>query len=371
MFPEIKIPETAILDRISSASKTDIGRALASSQTSFGDFLSLLSPAAADCIEALRERAASLKSMHFGRTVRIYAPIYVSSHCVNDCAYCGFRRSNHTERRRLSFDEVMEEASILKSWGMDSVLLVSGEDPKSASPGFFERLARALKDSFSYISIEIYPMKGEAYKRLFEAGVHGLTLYQETYDRETYAKLHPTGPKRDYDARLAAVDSGAGAGFHNIGVGALLGLYDWRSEAASIASHALWLRKRHWRSRNQFSFPRITPMEGGFEVPRPVSEVELEQMMLAFRIFFPQSDIFMSTRESHSFRMRAAQTCASHISAGSSVIPGGYSKAKERASLGQFTVMDDHSVPNVCQSLAKLGLEAVFKDWDASLGASA
>ncbi len=371
MFPGIKFPETALLERIKGASEADVGRALVSPQASFGDFLSLLSPAAADRIDSLRERSASLKSMHFGRTVRLYAPIYVSSHCVNDCAYCGFRSSNHMERRRLSFDEVMEEASILKSWGMDSVLLVSGEDPKSASPGFFERIVHALKGIFSYISIEVYPMREDSYRRLFEAGVHGLTLYQETYDRETYAKLHPTGPKRDYDARLAAIDAGASAGFHNIGVGALLGLYDWRSEAASIASHALWLRKRHWRSRNQFSFPRITPMEGGFEVPSPVSEAELEQMMLAFRIFFPQSDIFMSTRESHSFRMRAAQTCASHVSAGSSVVPGGYSKAKELSSLGQFTVMDEHSVSNVCQCLAKLGIEAVFKDWDGALGVSA
>lgn len=156
-------------------------------------------------------------------------------------------------------------------------------------------------------------------------------------------------------------------GLYNIGVGALLGLYDWRSEAVSMAAHTLHVRKINWQVRNQVSFPRITPMEGGFEVPHPVSRHDLEQMMLAFRIYFPEIDMFISTREPHAFRMNVIQTCATHISAGSKVNPGGYvesEKQKESADVGQFTVVDDHSVPNVVASLKKINMEPVFKDWD-------
>ena len=377
MFPQIKFSEDALLERAMSSTKADVEAALRRQEPSFDDFLRLVSPAAAQLLDPMRERAASLKGMYFGKAIRLYGPLYISSFCVNNCLYCGFRMSNKDfKRRRLSMDEVMAEAEVIKSWGLDSLLIVTGEDPKSISVDFMAEAVSKLKGSFSYIGAEIYPLPEAGYRKLFEAGVHGLTLYQETYDKPTYDKLHPSGPKRDYQRRLDAMADAARAGFYNLGIGALQGLYNWRSEVISMASHALWLRKNFWRARNQFSFPRITPMAGGFDVPHPVSEADLEQMMLAFRIFFPQSDIFMSTRERLEFRMRMAQTCASHLSAGSKVTPGAYvedarRQAKgESAGLGQFTVIDDHSVENVRANLIRLGLEPVFKDWDNAFGAA-
>jgi 2-iminoacetate synthase len=267
----------------------------------------------------------------------------------------------------------MVEAKIIKGYGMDSLLLVSGEDPVGVSVDFLVKVIKELKKMFSYISIEIYPMNRDDYRKLFEAGVHGLTIYQETYDQELYKKLHRRGPKTDYLNRLNAIAAGGEAGFYNLGMGALFGLSpDWRLEAVSVAAHGLWIRKHFWKSKIQFSFPRITPVEGGFQVPAPVSESNLEQMMLAFRLFFHEADLFISTRESHDFRTRIVKTCASHISAGSQVAPGGYEeyeRLKDRRDLGQFTVTDSSSVAQVVADMKAQGLEPVFKDWDSSFGA--
>jgi 2-iminoacetate synthase len=315
----------------------------------------------------MREKAAILKKMHFGKTVKMYMPLYISSYCINNCLYCGFRTASRSERKRLSLNEVMKDADVIKRYGIDSLLLVTGEDPKFISVDFLSKTVRELKKMFSYVSLEIYPMDVEGYQELFNAGAHGLTIYQETYNRKLYRKLHPSGPKKDYDYRIDAPARAAKAGFYNIGLGALLGLYDWRVEAVSIAAHAVWLKKHFWKSRIQFSFPRITPIEGGFKVPAPVSDTDLEQMMLAFRIAFPESDIVISTRENCEFRSRSVQTCANQMSAGSSVIPGGYS-SQAKGVLGQFNRRDTRSVKQVGKDLKKLGLEAVFKDWDKCLG---
>ncbi len=370
MFPKCKYPEKMVQDYLSQVSTDAVRQSIYREKQTFTGFMNLISPAAAPLLEEMRERAAVIKRMHFGKTVRVYSPLYVSNWCINDCAYCGFRTSYRGhKRKRLSVEEVIDEAKIIRAWGIESLLLVSGEDPKGASVEYFEEIVHELKKMFAYISIEIYPMDEAGYRRLFEAGVHGLTIYQETYDQDLYKKLHLRGPKMDYHARLAAIEAGGRAGFYNLGIGALLGLSDWRLESVSLAAHGTYLKKQFWRSRIQFSFPRITPTEGGFDPPCPVSEIELEQMMLAFRLFFHESDLFVSTRESHVFRSRMAQCCASHLSAGSQVVPGGYRDAEDRKQeLGQFTVNDLTSVDAVTEDLKEHHLEAVFKDWDLSFG---
>jgi len=366
MFPYCKLNKDELTEYLKNVSAENVRNSLEKSNPSFTDFINMLSPAASDAIPEMREIATRLRMSHFGKTVRLYAPLYISNYCTNNCEYCAFRSKFHFPRRRLSIDEVVSEAMIIRSYGITSLLLVSGEDPKEISVDFLVEAAKRLREHFSYISIEVYPMKADEYKRLFEAGIHGLTVYQETYDRDLYLKLHH-GPKKDYDFRLDAVTRGAGAGFYNVGIGALLGLSEWRTEAVSVAAHGLWLRKKYWKTRVQFSFPRITPVEGKFEVPSPVSEQDLEQIMLAFRIFFPESDMFISTRETLDFRKRIIQSCASHMSAGSKVSPGGYSAAEEE-DLGQFSVRDCNSVDFIEKEIESVGLEAVFKDWDTCLG---
>jgi 2-iminoacetate synthase len=368
MLSYSNIDEKEILKRLEGVTEGDIRRRLEKDKLDTADIIHLVSPAASGLLPEMRNKASLLKKMHFGKTVRLYMPLYISSYCINNCLYCGFRTDSRSERKRLSQSEVMKDAKVIRSYGIDSLLLVTGEDPKFISVEFLSRTIRELKKIFSYVSLEIYPMDVEGYQELFNAGAHGLTIYQETYNRKLYSKLHPSGPKRDYDYRLDAPARAAKAGFYNIGIGALLGLYDWRVEAVSIATHAVLLQKHFWKSRIQFSFPRITPAEGGFKTPSPVPDAEIEQMMLAFRIVFPESDIVISTRENCEFRSRAVQTCANQMSAGSSVVPGGYS-SHEKGILGQFDRRDTRTVKQVKNDLKKLGLEAVFKDWDRCLGA--
>lgn len=367
MLPYKNIDEKEILNRLKGVTEGIVSRCLEKDKLDVAGIIPLISPAALPFLPQMREKAAVLKKMHFGKTVRLYMPLYISSYCINNCLYCGFRTASRSERKRLTQSEVLKDAKVIRSYGIDSILLVTGEDPKFISVEFLSRTIRELKKIFSYVSLEIYPMAVEGYQELFNAGAHGLTIYQETYDRKLYKALHPSGPKRDYDYRLDAPSRAATAGFYNIGIGALLGLYDWRIEAVSIVAHAIWLKKHFWKSRIQFSFPRITPIEGGFNVPSPVSDAELEQMMLAFRIVFPESDIVISTRENCEFRSRSVQTCATQMSAGSSVVPGGYSSSGKGV-LGQFNRRDTRTVRQVKHDLKKLGLEAVFKDWDKCLG---
>lgn len=371
MFPGIKFTEEELLARIDSTTELQVHDALDSGKCSFDQFLSLLSPMAAEHLDLLRVRAQEIRRMHFGRVVRLYAPIYFSNYCINRCVYCGFRCTNSEEkRRRLTVEETIEEGRILRSRGIDSVLLIAGEDPKTVGVDYVCNLIREMRKMFHYVSLELQQQEEPAYRKLFEAGAHGLTLYQETYDAKLYPSLHPAGPKSNYFQRTQAPLAAARAGFYNVGIGALFGLYNWRSEAVSMAAQALAIRRENWQARNQFSFPRITPMAGGFHVPHPVNDKELEQMILAFRIYFPEADIFLSTREHHEFRMRMAQLAVSHISAGSQVSPGGYAESLKHThnDLGQFTVNDDHSVKNVIAGLKAAGLEPVFKDWDTAFG---
>jgi 2-iminoacetate synthase len=367
MFPQCKLDENEVKDYLLTVDKDRVYGSLNKERLGFTDFINLLSPAASEMIEDMEEVATKAKRMHFGKTIRLYSPLYISNYCINDCKYCGFRTHNSQERRRLTIDELVEEAATIREYGIDSLLLVSGEDPKAVSIDYLEEAANRLKEMFSFISIEIYPLDEAGYKRLFKAGVHGLTLYQETYNQKLYKELHTKGPKSVYSDRLDAVEAGGKAGFYNIGLGTLLGLYDWRIEAVSMAAHALWLRKRFWKTKTQFSFPRITPIEGGFDIPAPVSQEKLYQSMLAFRIFFQEADLYLSTRESVEFRDKAALTCATHFSAASRVIPGGYCN-KEEEDLGQFTLNDCRSVEQIHKDLKEIGLEAVYKDWDPCMG---
>ncbi len=363
MIPYIKRDENEITNRLKRSDEQNVLQALKTSKPGMEELLHLISPAALPLLDHLSAKATQLKKMHYGKTIKLYTPLYLSNYCINHCTYCGFNKKSKEKRRRLSIDEAMTEARAIKKFGMDSILLVSGEDPKHISIDYLEKLATEMKKLFSYIAIEIYPLSMEYYQRLFNAGVDGLTLYQETYDQNTYKTFHLSGPKADYDDRLESIINGGQAGFRTIGIGVLLGLYDWRVEALSLAAHAIFLKKKFWRSKIQFSFPRITVANPQFNVPAHVSEKELEQMILAFRIVFPESEISVSTRESCEFRNRIAPTAASTMSAASSVIPGGYADSDQKE-LGQFSLHDTRTAAMMQSDMKSLNLDVIYKDWD-------
>jgi 2-iminoacetate synthase len=363
MLPYLKQTEEQITSYIDGVTTGMVKSSLRKERRDFQDLLNLISPAAEQEIEQMRSIAAAYRKMHYGKAVRLYTPLYISNKCVNSCAYCDFSIKNKSPRKTLTLEEIIEEAKAIKALGMDSLLLVAGEDPKSMPIEFLEQVVKEMKKYFSYVSIEIFPLDTEGYKRLADAGVEGLTLYQETYNHELYLKLHPAGPKRDYHARVDALARGGKAGIRTLGVGFLLGLYDWRSECASLAAHAIWLRKHFWKSKIQFSFPRITPVSTGFQALAPVNEEELEQMMLAFRIVFPEADMTISTRESGKLRDKIALSCAGLLSAESRVTPGGYADVEDK-DVGQFMLNDTRTAEQIKDALRENGLEVVIKYWD-------
>lgn len=363
MLPYLKKTEEQINAYIASVNVDMVKGSLRKEHRDFQDLLNLISPAAMQEIEKMRLIAAAYRKMHYGKAVRLYTPLYISNKCINACAYCDFNIKNKSPRKTLTLEEIIKEAKAIKALGIDSLLLVAGEHPKSMPIEFLEQVVKEMKKYFSYLSIEIFPLDTDGYKRLVDAGVDGLTLYQETYNHELYLKLHPSGPKRDYHVRVDVLARGGKAGIRTLGVGFLLGLYDWRTESASLAAHAIWLRKHFWKSKIQFSFPRITPVSTGFQALAPVSEEELEQMMLAFRIVFPEADMTISTRENGKFRDKIALSCAGLLSAESRVTPGGYADNKDK-DVGQFMLNDTRSVKQIKDALKKNGLEVVIKYWD-------
>jgi 2-iminoacetate synthase len=344
----------------------DVEAAIASRPGSYSlsKLLALVSPAAQDYLEPMAELSRRLTLQRFGRAIRLYAPLYLSSHCVNRCQYCGFNKDNAFDRVRLSIDEALAEAELIAHEGFRDILLVTSEDKKFITVPYLTELAKALRGKFSFISAEIYQMTAADYRKLFDAGIEGITLYQETYDRSTYAQYHLDGPKANYDTRLHGPDDFASAGMREIGLGVLLGLADWRIETLALAEHAFHLFKRYWQSRISFSFPRIRPACGvpPEAFPHIVSDKNLVQMMLALRLCFADAGLVLSTREPAQLRDRLVRLGITKMSAGSRTSPGGYSRADGDA--GQFKVNDERSAADVVAMLKSQGLEPVWKDWD-------
>jgi len=327
--------------------------------------LILISPAAENFIEQMAQIAHQLTLQRFGRAVRLYAPMYLSNLCVNDCVYCGFNKSHKFPRIRLTIEQALAEAETIAKEGFKDLLLVSSEDKNFITVDYLVELASKLRPKFSSLSVEIYQMSADEYAKLFAAGIEGVTLYQETYDRETYRKYHPAGPKADYDYRLSAPDSFGQAGMREIGLGALLGLDDWRLETLALAEHAHYLMKKYWKSRVSFSFPRLRPAKDVDSAQfNLLSGENLVQMILALRLCFADAGMTISTREPAGLRDQLVKLGITRMSAGSKTNPGGYSVEKD--SVGQFDIDDSRSPAQIAAMLKSQGLEPVWKDWDSA-----
>ena len=297
----------------------------------------------------------------FGHTMRLYVPLYLSNNCINSCPYCSFSFSNKIERRSLTKDEILKEADILIQKGHRNILLVSGEDPKNITVGFLEEIVKELKPQVSLLSIEIEPLNYDGYKRLVDAGVDGVTLYQETYDKNTYESLHTSGPKSDYYSRLNAIDDAGKAGMRFIGIGALLGLYDWKDELKHLINHANYLSKKYWKSHISISFPRIQPNASHFKPLDTVNDEDLAKMISITRIMRPDDDLVLSTRESADLRYKLMPLGITRMSAGSKTSPGAYSSREYCGN--QFQIADICSAAQVADTLKTLGYDPVWKDW--------
>src|SRR4051812_89372 len=349
--------------------------------------LSLLEPRTSAQLDAIASEAAALTRLHFGRTMRLFAPLYLSNECVNNCAYCGFSRDNAIFRVTLTIDQVIKEARHLAEQGFRHILLVSGEHPKFVSSGYLEECIRAIRPFVPTIAIEVGPMEQPEYERMVEAGAEGLVVYQETYDRAAYAEYHSAGPKRDFDWRLECAERGYAAGFRRIGLGALLGLADWKTEALGLAAHLDLMQNHGWKASYTISFPRLRPAAGGFQPRHPVSDAQFIQLLCAFRLRFPQVGIVLSTRESPALRDALLPIGITSMSAGSHTEPGGYTgQGREDLHLtvrgrrveieehspfdeatGQFDISDHRTPQEIASLLTRRGFDPVWKDWDEAI----
>jgi 2-iminoacetate synthase len=351
-------------------------------------FAALLEPKGPAQIEAMAHESRLITRRNFGRTMRLFAPLYVSNECVNNCSYCGFSRDNNAILRvTLTIDQVIREARHLLEQGFRNILLVAGEHPRFVSDGYLEECIRALRDVVPTIGIEVGPMEAPEYEQMVKAGAEGLVVYQETYDRVVYEQMHTAGPKKDFDWRLACPERGYTGGFRRIGIGALFGLSDWRLEALRLAAHLEHLYKHCWKSTFTVAFPRLRPAAGGFKPMTDFPDWALVQTICAFRLTFPEVGIVLSTREPAPLRDALAPLGITMMSAGSHTEPGGYTGAgsddlhltvkgrrvelaattgRTRAE-GQFGIADERTPQGVAEMLRARGLDPVWKDWDPAI----
>jgi len=348
----------------------------------------LIAPKSDQELEAMAQISRALTLQNFGRTMRLFAPLYLSNECINNCRYCGFSRDNPILRVTLGIEEVVAEGRYLARQGFRQILLVAGEHPKFVSRDYLADCVRALAPDFSSISIEVGPMETEDYLPIVDAGAEGLVVYQETYNRGVYAEMHTAGPKRDFNFRLDCAERGYGAGFRRLGIGVLFGLSAWREEVVALAAHLEYLLKRCWQAQISVSLPRLRPAAGGFRPLFPISDRELAQLVCAFRITFPQVGIVLSTRERASFRDSLVSLGVTMMSAGSHTEPGGYTRqgsqhlhrtvrgrivgpefqnGEDQLATGQFEISDERSPAEIATVLRQRGFEPVWKDWDRAL----
>lgn len=327
------------------------------------DFLVLLSPAAGGVLEELAQTANELTGRYFGRAINIFTPLYISDICTNQCRYCGFNAKNKQERRHLSVDEAVAEAEAIADGGFQHILLLTGDAPKLASPRYVADVVARIKPRFASVGIEIYSLTEEEYRELIDAGVDSMTMFQETYNPELYAWLHPAGPKRDYVFRLNAPERAARAGMRSIGVGALLGLDKFERDAFATGLHAHWLQKRYPGVEISVSVPRICPHEGEFEVSNGVDDRRFAQYVAALRCFLPRCGITCSSRESAYMRDHILPLGVTRVSAGVSTAVGGRATARG-SNPGQFEITDSRSLAQMMADLEANGYQPVLKDWE-------
>jgi 2-iminoacetate synthase len=386
------VPAEGLARRSLTFTTAEVSAVLSQPRFSLHNFAALISPVATGQLELLGQRAHRLTQQRFGKVVRLFAPLYLSNECINNCRYCGFSRDNPILRVTLSLDDVQAEAEALVGQGFRNILLVSGEHPKFVSNDYMARCVSAVHEVAPSVSLEIGPMETAAYEPLVQAGAEGLVVYQETYHPGIYQDMHTSGPKRDFSWRLDTPERAYDAGFRRLGIGALYGLADWRYEAICLAAHADYLLRNCWKACLTISLPRLRPCAGEFEPLTHMSDREMTQLVCAFRLMFPDVGLVLSTRESPRLRDGLIPLGITLMSAGSHTEPGGYTGAgrtqlhhtkggrvielgasewaaagENPQATGQFNIADERSPLEIAETLRRLGYEPVWKDWDAAL----
>lgn len=366
-FDEIsKIDIDKFRPLVDSRTDADVERALSKSgPLNVEDFAALISEnARIHYLKDMAQMSMQLTRRRFGRTVNMYLPLYLTNLCTNKCKYCGFSSANKFKRTVLTLDEIREECEAINKLGYENILLVTGENDRRGGMDYFRQVLPIVKDYAAYLQMEVQPLNTEDYAELKTLGLDAVSVYQETYHPQCYKENHLAGKKMDMRYRMETPDRLGTAGIDKIGIGALLGLYDWKVDCCAVAMHVLYMREHYWKSRLSVSFPRLRPAAGGYEPQFPMSDPQMVQLICAWRIFDNELDLTISTRESADFRDMIIPLGITAVSAGSSTEPGGY--AHKGKNLAQWEINDDRSVDAVVDALHRNGLEAVFHDASTS-----
>lgn len=313
----------------------------------------------------LFETARYVKEAIYGRRMVLFAPLYISNICGNECSYCAFSCSNKgIARHALSMDEIQRETALLIEQGQKRLLLVAGEG-YPASKGGFQYVLDAIAAVYDVtrhhgnirrVNVNLAPLAVEEFKLLHQAGIGTFQLFQETYHRPTYAAVHLSGKKRDFDWRCSAMDRAMEAGISDVGMGVLFGLHDWRFELLSLMKHTFHLEERFGVGCHTISVPRIEPAENAplaANPPAQVSDEDFKKIIAILRVAVPYTGIILSTRESAATRRECYELGISQISAGSRTNPGGYSAGAEATA--QFQLGDHRSLEEIVKDLATMG----------------
>ncbi|MDA0150093.1 2-iminoacetate synthase ThiH [Vibrio sp. LaRot3] len=354
---------------IYSKTARDVERALSKSKLDLEDFKALISPAAEPYLELMAQRSFALTRKRFGNTMSLYIPLYLSNLCANACTYCGFSMENRIKRRTLSVEEIGAEIDAIKKMKFDSVLLVTGEHETKVGMNYFRQVVPEIKQRFNYLAMEVQPLEQDQYAELKTLGLDAVMVYQETYHPATYGLHHLRGNKTDFEFRLETPDRLAKAGIDKIGIGALIGLEEWRTDCFYVAAHLEYLERTYWQTRYSISFPRLRPCEGGGSAntlqPKSVmNDKQLVQLICAYRLFNPEVELSLSTRESAKFRDSVLPLGITSMSAASKTQPGGY--AMDDVELEQFAISDERSAASVEAMIRQRGFDPVWRDWHSA-----
>lgn len=339
----------------------DVLRALNKNRLDEKDLLTLLSPQAGKFLEPMARKAQMLTQQHFGKSILLFTPMYLSNYCTNGCVYCTYNAANHILRKRLSMEEIAKEAKEIANTGLQHILILTGGSREITPVSYIVDAVKELKKYFSSISIEIYALTEDEYKQVVDAGVDGFVMYQEVYDEEIYKNVHLSGEKSNYHFRMDAPERACKAGMRTVNIGALLGLNKWRKEAFITGIHAYYLQNKYPEVDISISPPRIRPHLGVFDEVYHVDDASLLQIMFAYRLFIPRVGITISTRESEDFRNNVLPLGVTKMSAGVSTEVGGHTTEEHQDP--QFEIADNRSVDQMRDAILERGYQPIFKDW--------
>lgn len=372
-LPDMEQIDSDIPDRViaemngydpSIYTENDVRRALEHDEKTVDDFKALLSPAALPLLEEIAEAARAETKKHFGNSVNMFTPLYISNYCENYCIYCGFNCHNKIHRAKLNAEEIEHEMQAIAKTGLQEILILTGESKKMSDVKYIGEACKIARKYFKVVGLEVYPMNSDEYRYVHECGADYVTVFQETYNSDKYETLHLAGHKRIFPYRVNTQERALMGGMRGVGFAALLGLSDFRKDALATGMHAYLIQRKYPHAEIAFSCPRLRPIINNDKInPKDVHEPQLLQVICAYRLFMPFASITISTRECQRFRDNVVDIAATKISAGVDVGIGGHDGEREKKGDEQFEISDGRNVDEVYKALTDKGLQPVMSDY--------